>query len=152
MKERKEKRVSAIKNGTVIDHIPSNSMFKVISMLNLDQIEYPITFGTNLKSNKDGTKGIIKISDIHFDSDDLNKIALVAPKAVLNVIKDYEVTEKQVVDLPDKISGIVKCVNPKCITNVENVKTKFNVVSKKPVHLHCHYCEKITTQDLIQTL
>ena len=147
MKERKQLMVSAIKNGTVIDHIPAKSLFKVISILNLDKIDTQITFGSNLESKRLGRKGIIKLSDIYFRDVDINKISLVAPDAKLNIIKDYEVVEKKVVEVPNKITGIVKCVNPSCITNNENVTSKYTVVSKKDVSLKCHYCERITDQE-----
>jgi aspartate carbamoyltransferase regulatory subunit len=77
----------------------------------------------------------------------MKKIALVAPEAKLNIIKDYNVIEKKVVEVPDSITGIAKCVNPKCITNNEEIVTKFAVVDKKKVILKCYYCEKITDQD-----
>jgi aspartate carbamoyltransferase regulatory subunit len=145
--EDKQLKVSAIKNGTVIDHIPADHLFKVISILGLEKIKTQITFGTNLESKKLGSKAIIKIADVFFLDEDINKIALVAPDAKLNIIKDYKVIEKKLVEVPDKIVGIAKCVNPKCITNNENVPTKFTVVSKKEVSLKCYYCDKITTQD-----
>jgi aspartate carbamoyltransferase regulatory subunit len=141
--------VSAIKNGTVIDHIPANSLFKVISILGLDKICNKITFGTNLESQKLGQKAIIKLSDVFFLDKDINKIALVAPQAKLNIIKNYKVTEKKIVEVPDEIIGIVKCMNPQCITNEEKIITKYQVVSKKDVKLKCYYCEKITDQDNI---
>ncbi|HHU35428.1 MAG: aspartate carbamoyltransferase regulatory subunit [Bacteroidales bacterium] len=148
-KETKKKKmsVSAIKDGTVIDHVPAKSLFKVIQILGLDKIDNQITFGTNLNSKKLGKKAIIKISDKLFEADDINRIALVAPDAKLNIIKNYEVIEKKKVVVPDTISGIAECMNPKCITNVEKVTTRFKVISKKNVSLKCHYCEKITNQD-----
>jgi len=152
MKDRKQLVVSALKNGTVIDHIPAKSLFKVISILRLDNIENQITFGTNLESKKLGKKAIIKISEMLFFNEDLNKIALVAPQAKLNIIKDYNVVEKKIVEVPDTITGIVKCVNPKCITNNEEVTTKFQVIDKQNVALKCHYCEKITDQENIHIL
>jgi aspartate carbamoyltransferase regulatory subunit len=139
--------VNAIKNGTVIDHIPAKHLFKVISILNLESIDSQITFGTNLESKKLGSKAIVKIADKYFLDEEINKIALVAPQAKLNIIRDYEVIEKRVVEVPDSIVGIVKCVNPKCITNNEEVITKFSVISKSDVALKCYYCEKITQQD-----
>ncbi len=139
--------VRAIKDGTVIDHIPATSLFKVISILNLDTINKKITFGTNLESKKLGLKAIIKLSEIFFLDKDINKIALVAPEAKLNIIKNYKVVEKKVVEVPDAIISIVKCMNPQCITNEENITTRFKVVSKKPVKLKCYYCEKITDQE-----
>ncbi|NSW45268.1 MAG: aspartate carbamoyltransferase regulatory subunit [Bacteroidales bacterium] len=147
MEPKKELVVSAIKDGTVIDHIPAKSLFKVISILDLNKIETPITIGSNLESKKLGKKGIIKISDKFPSDNDLNKIALFAPEAKINIIRNYNVVEKKVVQVPDYIEGIVKCMNPKCITNFEQVKTKFEVIDKKNVALKCKYCEKITDQD-----
>lgn len=147
MKDRKQLVVSAIKEGTVIDHIPAKDLFKVISILGLDHIETYITFGTNLDSKKLGKKAIIKVSKVFFRQEDINRIALVAPEAKLNIIRDYQVVEKMIVEVPDEITGIAKCVNPMCITNKEEVKTKFKVVNKKEVSLKCHYCEKITDQN-----
>ena len=152
MNDKKQLEVSAIKDGIVIDHIPARNLFKVIEILGLNQIETQITFGTNLNSKKLGKKGIIKISDVFFEDEDINKIALLARKASLCIIKNYKVVEKKEVEIPDTIKGIVRCVNPKCITNVENVKTRYTVESKNGVKLRCHYCEKITDQDHIKIL
>jgi len=152
MKDRTHLVVSAIKDGTVIDHIPSKDLFKVITILGLDNIENQITFGTNLESKKLGRKSIIKISDMFFRNEDINKIALVAPEAKLNIIRDYVVVEKRVVNIPDVITGIARCVNPMCITNNEEVTTKFTVVNKKDVKLRCHYCEKITDKNNLKII
>ena len=144
--------VSAIRNGTVIDHIPAKVLFKVISILGLDRIDSQITFGTNLESKRLGTKAIIKIADKFFLDEEIDKIALVAPQAKLNIIRDFNVVEKREVEVPDSITGIVKCVNPKCITNYESVTTRFTVISKETVSLQCRYCEKITQQDQMTIL
>jgi len=143
----KKLQVSAIKDGTVIDHIPANNLFKVINILNLDKVETQMTFGSNFESQRLGLKAIIKLSDVFFEDNDINKIALVAPEAKLNIIKDYRVVEKKVVTVPDSIRGIAKCGNPKCITNNEDIVTKFKVLSKKKVAIKCHYCEKITDSE-----
>ena len=143
----KQLSVSAIKEGTVIDHIPSESLFKVISILGLDKLNTLVTFGNSFESKKLGKKGIIKVSDVFFNTEDINKIALVAPTAKLNIIRNYEVVDKVKVEIPDAVKGIIKCVNPKCITNNEVVITRFTVISKDPVKLKCHYCEKITSKD-----
>jgi aspartate carbamoyltransferase regulatory subunit len=147
MASNKELKVSAIENGTVIDHIPSENLFKVITILGLDEISTQITFGANLDSKKLGRKAIIKVSEVFFQDYEINKISLVAPHARLNVIKDFDVVEKSDVTIPDTIVGIVKCFNPKCVTNNEAVTTHFKVINKKEVALRCHYCEKITTQE-----
>src|SRR4030066_2490080 len=152
MKEPKQLVVSAIQNGTVIDHVPAKQLFKVIQILGLDHIDNQITFGTNLESKKLGRKAIIKISEKFFKDDDINRIALVAPDAKLNIIRDYEVVEKKGVGVPEPICGFRKCMNPKCITNFEQVTTRFKVVSKKNVALKCHYCEKITNQENLQII
>lgn len=148
----KQLSVRAIKEGTVIDHIPAPALFKVVSILKLDTLDTMITIGNSLGSNKLGKKGIIKLSKVFFKDAEINKIALVAPCAKLNIIKEYDVVEKRVVEIPDEIIGLVKCVNPKCITNNEKVNTRFEVVSKSEVKLKCHYCEKITDQDNIDII
>ncbi len=147
--ERKELKVSAIENGTVIDHIPSQSVFQVIRILNLDNIPNQIMIGTNLESQKLGKKGIIKVSNKYFESEEINKIALVAPSASLIVIKDYTVVYKAKVEIPDKIKKIVRCINPNCITNHENIPTKFMVIDKVDLRLQCHYCEKVTKKEVM---
>jgi len=146
---RKELKVSAIENGTVIDHIPNTNLFQVIRILNLDEAGDQVLFGTNLESSKMGKKGIIKVSNKYFEADEINKIALVAPNATLIVIKDFEVISKKKVAAPDVVEKIVKCFNPNCISNHETVVTKFDVVDKKEMKLKCHYCEKITTRETI---
>jgi len=149
---KKELKVSAIKNGTVIDHIPSPALFKVISILDLDRTDHQVTFGTNLSSRQLGTKAIIKVTDIFFKDDEIDKIALVAPEAKLNIIKNYQVVEKKVVNVPDQIIGLAKCMNPKCITNNEEMLPKFKVSRKKPVALKCEYCEKITDSQHLEII
>ena len=121
----KELKVSAIKNGTVLDHIPANQLFKVISILGLKDCANQITFGTNLDSKLLGKKAIIKVADRFFEEAEINRVALVAPDAKINIIKDFEVIEKKVLHVPDEIVGIVKCANPKCITNHQPITTKF---------------------------
>lgn len=148
--QRKELQVAALCNGTVIDHIPSDQVFKVISLLELENITKPITIGNNLESKKMGTKGIVKIADKFFEEEQINKIALVAPKVVLNIIKNYEVVEKKKVILPNEIVGIVKCNNPKCITNNEPMSTLFEVIDKDNIVLNCHYCSiKIQQKEIV---
>lgn len=147
MEERKELKVNAIENGTVIDHIPTQSVFQVINMLSLNQCQNQILFGTNLDSQKYGKKGIIKVNNLYFEAEDVNKIALVAPNATLIEIKDFKVVNKKTVVIPDKVSKFIKCVNPNCITNHEAVVTRFTVIDKKDVKLQCEYCEKTTAKD-----
>lgn len=135
-------QVAALRNGTVIDHIPSESVFTIIRLLELEHMTNNITIGYNLESKKLGTKGIIKIADKYFCDEEINRIAVIAPNIVLNIIRDYEVIEKKEVRLPDSLKGIVKCANPQCITNNEPMATLMHVIDKKQCVLRCHYCEK----------
>ena len=155
MEKRKELIVSAIENGTVIDHIPADKVYQVMRILGLEKVDKPIYFGTNLESKKYGTKGIIKITDKFFDIEEINKIALVAPTASIIEIKDFEVVSKQSVQIPDKIEKIVKCFNPNCVTNKEHdVPTRFRVKRDEngAIKLVCHYCEKYTTEENMEFL
>ena len=142
---RKELVVSALENGTVLDHIPAENVYKALRILNLKGIENQITIGINLNSKQHGKKGIIKIADKFFEDDELNKLALLAPEATVNVIRDFKVVEKKKVELPKEISGIAKCMNPKCVTNHQPITTRFTVnVKGNETSLLCHYCEKIS--------
>jgi len=146
---RKELKVSAIENGTVIDHIPSKNVFQVIKILSLSEYQDQLLIATNLDSRKMGKKGIIKVSNKFFKSDEINKIALVAPTATLIIIRNFAIVEKAQVEVPDYAENIVKCFNPNCITNNEEIITKFTVIDKKELKLRCHYCEKITARNNI---
>ena len=148
--KKKEMLVAALENGTAIDHIPPAQLFKVASLLGLEKMNNTITIGNNFHSNKMGSKGMIRIADKFVEEDEINRIALVAPNVVLNIIRDYEVVEKKTVTLPDEVIGLVKCNNPKCITNNEPMHTRFHVIDKETGTLKCHYCErKINREDVI---
>lgn len=149
---KKELLVAGLENGTVIDHIPSEKLFKVVSMLKLDKLNSPITIGNNLESKKYGKKGIIKIADKHFKEEEVARIALISTNIRLNRIENYEVVDKKKVELSDDLKGIVKCNNPKCISNNEPMLTHFHVVDKEELTLKCHYCEKEVTKDDIVLL
>jgi len=146
----RELQVAALCNGTAIDHIPSDQVFKVVSLLGLQNLKNRITIGSNLESKKMGTKGIIKIEDKFFAEEEINRIALVAPNVVLNIIHDYQVVEKKRVVIPKIITDIVKCNNPKCITNNEPMHTRFEVTDENKIELHCFYCDiKIQKDEII---
>ena len=148
--KKKELQVAALENGTAIDHIPPRQLFKVADMLSLKELENTITIGNKFHSKKMGSKGIIKIADKFFEEDVINRIALIAPNVILNIIRDYEVVEKKTVELPDELVGLVKCNNPKCITNNEPMPTRFDVIDKESGTVKCRYCErKINKEDII---
>ncbi|MCU6772017.1 aspartate carbamoyltransferase regulatory subunit [Bacteroides cellulolyticus] len=152
MNEKKELQVAALENGTVIDHIPSDKLFTVVSLLNLKDMDSNITIGYNLESKKLGKKGIIKIADKFFTDEEINRISVVASNIKLNVIRNYAVVEKKEAIMPDELKGIVKCNNPKCITNNEPMQTWFHVTDKEKGLLKCHYCEKEQQKDNIKLI
>ena len=131
--------VAAIKDGTVIDHIPTEKTYQVAQLLGLQELKTPVTIGYNYLSKKLGRKGIIKVADKYFTDEEISRLSVVTPNIVLNIIKDFEVIEKKTVTTPEEIRGIVKCNNPKCITNNEPMATFFHVENGI---LTCHYCEK----------
>lgn len=140
MTEKKQLAVAALESGTVIDHIPASALFTAVKILGIENIPNAVTIGNNLPSGKLGRKGIIKVAGKVFDEATLNRIALVAPTAVVNIIRDYAVVEKRPVSIPDELTGLIKCNNPKCITNHEPMATRFVTISRDPVTLRCHYC------------
>ena len=149
----KQLKVSAIKDGTVIDRIPSTQLFKVIEILGLDTCDRQVTFGMNLDSKQLGSKAIIKITDRFFEDDDINRIALIAPQAIFNVIRNYKVEEKRQVNVPDHIEAIAKCFNPNCVTNHQPVVTRFRTdKTGKGIALTCLYCEKITDEQHLKII
>ena len=149
---KQELQVAALRNGTVIDRIPSNKLFTVVSLLGLEHMESNITIGFNLDSKKLGKKGIIKIADKFFCDEEINRIAVVAPSVKLNIIRDYKVVEKKMVQLSDDLKGIVRCANPKCITNNEPMSTLFHVIDKENCIIKCHYCEKEQRREEIEII
>ncbi len=152
MSEKKELQVAALENGTVIDHIPSDKLFTVVSLLDLQHLDSNITIGNNFESKKLGKKGIVKIADRFFTDEEVSRLSVVAPNVKLNIIRHYEVVEKKEVVLPDELKGIVKCNNPKCITNNEPMLTWFHVIDKEHGILRCHYCEKEQQKDNIKLI
>ena len=150
VEKKRELQVAALENGTAIDHIPPSQLFKVAKLLGLENMDNTITIGNNFQSKKMGCKGVIKISNKFFEEDEINRIALIAPKVILNIIRDYEVVEKKTVTLPDELVGLVKCNNPKCITNNEPMPSRFEVIDKEKETIKCRYCErKINKEDII---
>ena len=150
VEKKRELQVAALENGTAIDHIPPSQLFKVAKLLGLENMDNTITIGNNFQSKKMGCKGVIKISNKFFEEDEINRIALIAPKVILNIIRDYEVVEKKTVTLPDELVGLVKCNNPKCITNNEQMPSRFEVIDKEKGTIKCRYCErKINKEDII---
>ena len=146
----KKLEVSAIEEGTVIDQIANKSTFKVANILNTQKIEQVVLIGFNLSSKKLGKKGIIKIGGKLLTQEEVNKISLIAPDATVNIIKDSEVVKKFTVDIPDSIEEFMKCFNPNCVSNHQNILSRFHVINKNPIRIRCHYCERHMGEDDIE--
>jgi len=141
--KKKELKIPRIKDGTVIDHITPGNAIKVLHILGIPHSSSAVvSVAMNVRS-KMGKKDIVKVENRELDRHEVDKIALIAPKATINIIRDYEVAKKHRVELPDEIIGIVKCSNPTCISNSkEPVKSRFKVISKDPPRIKCYYCER----------
>ena len=135
-------RVSKIKDGTVIDHITAGHALEVLKILGItDHVKSVVTVGINVPSKTFGLKDMVKIEGRELKTQEVDKIALLAPHASINIIRNYKVVDKQIVKLPQKILEAVKCANPACISNSkEPVKSTFYVDNEEPLRLRCHYC------------
>ena len=161
MSEGRELLIRAIKNGIVIDHIPSEKVFAIVEILKLKEYSERITVATNMPSSSLRRKGIIKIEEKILEEKELNNISLLAPNVTINIIDNYEVVEKSKLEKLDKVIGLMKCDNPKCISNHENIETKFIRIKENSENLDknnleekskykCFYCEKVILEDEIQ--
>ncbi|MFH0875859.1 MAG: aspartate carbamoyltransferase regulatory subunit [archaeon] len=139
-------RVYAIEQGTVIDHIPGGKALKVVEILKLDEYNQIVTVGMNLESKSLVRKDIVKIENKNLSKEEINRIALIAPMATINIIQNQKVFEKFKVTVPDYFENLIKCPNPKCITRNEQVISKFYKAAERPLCIKCHYCEKIFTE------
>ena len=140
---KKELKVPRIKDGTVIDHITAGNAVKVLHILGIPRTSSSVvSVAMNVKS-KYGKKDIVKVENRELDPKEVDKIALIAPKATINIIRDYEVAKKHKVKLPDEIIGIVSCSNPTCVSNAkEPVESRFKIISRDPPKIKCYYCER----------
>jgi len=139
----KELKIQPIRNGTVIDHITAGNALKVLRILKIPESHSSIVSVAMNVPSKLGKKDIVKVEKRELDTNEVDKIALIAPKATINFIRDYEVVKKHKVVLPDEVRGIVKCSNPTCISNAnEPVRTRFLIINKDPLQIKCYYCER----------
>jgi aspartate carbamoyltransferase regulatory subunit len=138
----REVRVSKIKDGTVIDHISGGYALDVVKILGITGHEKQVmTIGVNVPSKRLRVKDLVKIEGRALNHQEVNRIALIAPRATINIIHDYIVVEKVEVQLPKIIEDVIKCANPVCISNSnEPIGTKFYVENEEPLMLKCHYC------------
>lgn len=148
MMKEKTLSVSAIKEGTVIDHISQGQALKIIQLLKLADNDRRVTLGMNLKSRSLGLKDLIKVENFFLDPTQAQYIAIFSPSATVNVIENYKVTKKFSVDMPKSILQVLRCPNLRCMTNAEKISTHFRVdQNRHQIHLHCQFCEKLFTRD-----
>lgn len=143
-------QVEAIRNGTVIDHIPSPIGFDILRFLKLENSNKRMTVGINLPSSNMKTKDIIKIENVFLPENKANQLALFSQNITINQIKDFTVIKKYKIILPRDVLGIFSCPNPNCITNHEKVRSYFKVTHHNDnTLLKCHYCEKSYQKKII---
>lgn len=137
--------IKKIRNGTVIDHISPGHALDVLRILKIDgRSGQVVSVAINVQSGRQGKKDIVKVEGKELAPKEVDKIALIAPKATINIIREYEVAEKKEVKLPGAIRGIVRCVNPSCISNAkEPVEPVLNVEDIDPLRVKCHYCGRM---------
>jgi len=145
-------KVYAIKNGTVIDHIPEGKGIEIIDLLNLKKWKKTVTLGIGFNSKRYKRKDVVKVENKELTPEEVNKIAIIAPTATLNIIRDFKLVKKAKLELPDVITGIIKCANPACITNNEPVKTKFSREPGKKLRIQCNYCERYFDEEDISLI
>ncbi|UCE15832.1 MAG: aspartate carbamoyltransferase regulatory subunit [Candidatus Bathyarchaeota archaeon] len=135
-------RVSKIKDGTVIDHVTSGHALDVVKLLGITgRAGGVVTVAMNVPSKDFGLKDMVKVEGRELSSKEVDKIALLAPHATINIVRDYTVVEKQRVKLPSVLRGILRCANPACVSNSnEPVQPTFYVKGEEPLRLKCHYC------------
>lgn len=149
MQARQELYVKKIEDGSVIDHITSGFALDVLKILGIDGKDGEVvSVAMNVESKRQQHKDIVKIQNRELKPSEVDKIALIAPNATINIIRNYGVASKQVVQLPPSIKGILKCDNPSCISNSrEPVEPQFGVDQKEPIRLRCHYCGHIMERE-----
>ncbi|GAB7218563.1 aspartate carbamoyltransferase regulatory subunit [Vibrio comitans] len=146
-------QVEAIKDGTVIDHIPAHVGIKVLKLFSMQKSNERVTVGLNLPSSALGAKDILKIENVFINQEQASKLALYAPYATVNQIEDYKVVKKLELELPSQVRGVFACPNSNCITHGEPVESQFNVVEKKDsIRLKCKYCEKVYSREVVTEL
>jgi aspartate carbamoyltransferase regulatory subunit len=139
--------VRRIKDGTVIDHIQGGEALNVVKILGITGTTHEtLSIATNVPSRNMKCKDIVKLTNRELSKEEVDRIALISPRATINIIRNFKVCEKKGVEIPTLIEGIVRCPNPGCISNTnEPIQSRFKVL---PNGLHCHYCDWVITRDL----
>ncbi|MDA0148610.1 MULTISPECIES: aspartate carbamoyltransferase regulatory subunit [Vibrio] len=143
-------QVEAIKNGTVIDHIPALIGIKVLKLFNMHNSQQRVTVGLNLPSSALGHKDLLKIENVFISEEQASKLALYAPHATVNQIENYSVVKKLPLELPEQINNVFECPNTNCITHGEPVESSFKIFeAKDDIRLKCKYCEKVFSREIV---
>ena len=145
-------QVEAIEQGSVIDHISALQGIKILKFFQFSNRNEKITMGLNLPTSDGKSKDLIKIENIFVSDTQANQLALFAPNATINQIKNFKVVNKFKVKLPSSFIGMLSCPNSNCISHHEPVKTTFYVQNKAELKLKCHYCEKSFKRSLFNEL
>lgn len=142
-------RVTALKQGTVIDHLRQGTGLRVLQVLGL-LTQGTVTIGLNLDSKKLGQKDLIKIENRELTREEVNKIAILSPDATLSIIREFQVIAKFAPELEAVLEGVVRCSNPSCISNHERIRSRFLVLLRAPLRLRCNYCERAISHKEIE--
>ncbi|KKW42904.1 MAG: Aspartate carbamoyltransferase regulatory chain [Candidatus Magasanikbacteria bacterium GW2011_GWA2_56_11] len=141
-------KVFAIKDGTVIDHIPNGKGLRLIAALKLNDMNTVLTMGTHFTSKRLGRKDIVKIEHKELSPSEVNQVCLFAPTATINIIREHKVVKKFTVAVPPVFTELVICPNSRCITNHERTPSTFYPLADgERLRLRCHYCEKIFSHE-----
>lgn len=149
---KKERIISLIKEGTVIDHIDSDQVFQIVRILELETCHDQLTIGVNMRSKTHGRKGIIKIENRFLSKEDVDRISLFSPHATISLIHNFVVDKKFRVEIPQQVMNVLKCNNRNCITNIEHEKTHFVLHKKEPLEFICKHCERRLLKDDMEVI
>lgn len=144
-------QVSALRSGTVIDHLGPSTAFKALKILGV-AADATVLIGVNLDSSKHGRKDILKLEGRELTDDEMNKVALLSSHATFSIIRDFEVVKKFRPTLPESVEGLIRCMNPACITQDPRVTGRFLVIGKEPLKLRCYFCERSLRENEVEFL
>ncbi|MBP1987309.1 aspartate carbamoyltransferase regulatory subunit [Halolamina salifodinae] len=146
-----ELRVSKIRDGTVLDHLPGGSALNVLAMLDIDGSEGTgVSVAMNVPSERLGTKDVVKVEERELSQAEVDVLSLIAPRATVNIVREYAVREKKQAERPESVRGVLACPNSSCITNAEEpVQTRFDVLEDG---VRCGYCEEIIREGIADHL
>jgi aspartate carbamoyltransferase regulatory subunit len=142
-------KVSALRQGTVIDHLRQGTGLKVLAVLGLHR-DGAVAIGLNLESKRLGMKDLIKIENRELSREEVNKIALLSPEATLSIIREFNVVAKFEPELSERLEGLIRCSNPSCVGNHEAVKSEFLVLNRRPLRVRCRHCERAISGEAIE--